>query len=233
MANTTTITNLLQATMQISRANKYRVMLDVGDSRTLNIMCTEASMNGLISTPVDVWYRGRKAQMRGESSFNQTWSITFYNNVDLSYRHKFIEWMRRIHHSKVQETGTLEAAVPAGALGALKNAYGNISNAVNELSDTVNSGGLNVLNMLAGTATPSYQGEVKIFQLNDNGEEAYHQTLTGLFPVEVSNIDYSDSSTELTTTTVTFAFTDCTYAGEDKAGGIAEGLFGSAIGGMF
>ena len=233
MANNGTITHLINGVTQISKSNKYRIIINVVDAEGIDILCTSASMNGMLSTPLDVWYRGRKAQVRGESGFNQTWSIEFYNNVDLGYRHKFIQWMRDIHHSRVNETGALEAAVPAGLLGDIKSAYGNITKAVQDIKGVLADGGKGFLQGVAGVATPQYQGEAKIFQLDANGNESYHQTLVGLFPVEVSNVDFADNNQELTSTTVTFAFSDIIYADENGGTSVTEGLLGSTVAGLF
>ena len=228
--NTGTITKLLSTITQISKANKYRIFIDMPDIGDIDILCTESKMNGLLSTPVDVWYRGRKAQMRGESSFNQTWSITFYNNVNLQYRHKFIAWMRQIHHSRVNETGILEQAIPSGLLNSAKAAFGSITKAVNDVKNLIDDPGKTLSSLVGGNA-PEYQGVAKIFQLDNNAEESYHQELVGLFPIEVSDVGFSDNNSELTSTTVTFAFSDVIYNNEEGGGSLAESIFGSTLSG--
>ncbi len=231
MSYTGTITSLISTIGQASRSNKYQVFINMSNIDEIDILCTEAKLSGLISTPIEIWYRGRKEQIRGESTFNQTWSITFYNDSNLTFRRSFINWMREIHHTRANETGALEKAIPSNLLGAVKGTYNNVKSAVEDVKSVIDDP-KGAFQGAIGNGTAYYEGSAKVTQLDSQGNGTYSQEYVGLFPVEISDIDYSDQNSEVTTTTVTFAYSDIIFDGEDGGGGTAEALFGSELTGL-
>jgi len=205
------ISQLLNIVPQHSKSNKYRVIINtMGES--MDVLCTNTSLKGMQSTPAEAYYKGRKANLRGESLYDTTWTIEFYNNVNLPYRFMFIDWMRKIHSSRPTDSNKLEQAVPVGMLSAAKTMFGNIKSAIEEATDLVE----NPLENILGTSNAKYQGTAKVFQLDNNSNEQFHQEMVGLFPIEVSDIEYDDSNPEITKTTVTFTFTDIIFGNENE-----------------
>jgi hypothetical protein len=50
-----------------------------------------------------------------------------------------------------------------------------------------------------------------IEQLDSNGNVTFSTTLIGAFPINVSSVELTDETSEISTTDVTFAFTDIIY----------------------
>jgi hypothetical protein len=203
------IQQLLNTIPQHSKSNKYRVIINTMTDK-LNILCTNTSLKGMQSTPVEAYYRGRRALLRGETQYDTTWTIEFYNNVDLGYRYKFLEWMRDMHKSRPYDANKLEQAIPSGMLSSVKNVFGNIKGAIDDVKEIFDD----PMGVLLGTTNAAYQGSIKVYQLDNNGNEQYHQELVGAFPIDVSDVEYDDSNPEITKTTVTFAFTDIIFDNE-------------------
>jgi len=221
-----TINNLLTSIKQGARSNKYRVIVDTDDGE-LDVLAIGCTMPGKSLTPVDVWYRGRKYQSRGETALPATLSVEFYNTSDLSHRHFFIDWMTQIHSTQVETAGQLEKLIPSAALSAAKNVFGNLKRAYNDVNEAVKNP-RSLLDRALNQYNPFYEKNIKIFQLNGNEQETYYVDLIGAFPISVSDITYTNQAGDISTTTVEFAFTDILYNEEPKTDHV-DGLLGSTL----
>jgi hypothetical protein len=77
------ITDLINTLNQGARKNKYRVIIPLPESSDIDLLVHSATFPSKTITPVDVIVRGRKASIRGETSIENTWDITFYNKKDM------------------------------------------------------------------------------------------------------------------------------------------------------
>lgn len=60
------------------------------------VLCSVASFPPRNIGEVDAWVQGRKLKLPGDSVFDQTWDIDFYNTPDHDIRSKFIKWANSI-----------------------------------------------------------------------------------------------------------------------------------------
>jgi hypothetical protein len=189
------INELLNEINHGAKLNRYRITIPMVDNvaKRIDVTAQTASMPSKTITPTEVILRGRKVQVRGETNLENTWDLTFLNTDDMEVRQLFIDWMTVVHKNQWSiNNGPLSQGI-----SVLKNGI----NTVFQIFDNP----LNVFN--GGLIT--YQRDIIIEQLDANSNEVkFSTTLIGAFPINVSNIEYDSTSTEISSTTVTFAFSD-------------------------
>jgi hypothetical protein len=156
-----------------------------------------------VQTPVEVFIKGRKVQIRGETNLENTWDVTFYNTKDMSARKSILEWMDIIHYNQWFEGGN-------SYQGALDSIVSGIKNIMNDPFSLLNQG------------MNKYQKNIKVEQLDGYGNITYTCELIGAFPINVSSIELDDSNSEVSKTTVTFAFTDIKYSDKSTLSAIRD-----------
>jgi hypothetical protein len=98
MAN---ISNLKQALGAGGRVNKYRVNFSIpsavptsSDLQNTDVLCKASQFPGVTITPIEVFNQGRKLVIPGDTVYENTWVLTFYNTEDHGLRRDLISWMR-------------------------------------------------------------------------------------------------------------------------------------------
>jgi len=98
MAN---ISNLKQALGAGGRVNKYRIDFSVpsavpvkSELQNADVLCKAAQFPGVTISPIEVFNQGRKLVIPGDTTYENTWSVTFYNTADHALRADMISWMR-------------------------------------------------------------------------------------------------------------------------------------------
>jgi hypothetical protein len=98
MAN---IANLKQALGGGGRVNKYRVNFSVPAAvptssvlQNADVLCKAAQFPGMTITPIEVFNQGRKLLIPGDTVYENTWALTFYNTADHGIRRDMISWMK-------------------------------------------------------------------------------------------------------------------------------------------
>lgn len=96
-----TIMNLKQALGAGGRVNKYRLNFSVpsavpvtSDLQNADVLCKAAQFPAITITPIEVYNQGRKLLIPGDTNFENTWTVTFYNTEDHGIRRDLISWMR-------------------------------------------------------------------------------------------------------------------------------------------
>ncbi len=222
--------NQLMNTLQSgARKNKYRISIPILDkdlgsdlSRTVDILCTSTSLPGRVLTPVDVIIKGRKVQIRGETSFEGSWEMNFHNTENMELRAYFLKWMKEVHSTEMN-LGGIFGDVPGVSVAqdVAKGARSVIAGISNIASNPM--GALNI--------SAAYQRDIKIEQLDHLGEVQYELILIGAFPTSVGVVDYDDSVGEVSTTPVTFSYTDIQYG--SQADNLLTAVVGNDIASFF
>jgi hypothetical protein len=189
------ITDLISTLNQGARGNKYRVIIPLSESKDLDILVKETTFPSKTITPVDIIIRGRKASLRGETNIENTWDITFYNKKDMFERKLLLDWLELVHTNQWNpDAGYLE----------------NILSGADSIISGVNNAISNPLSLISGGLS-TYQKDIIIEQLDADGNVTFSTTLIGAFPINISNINLTNEISEISTTSVTFAFTDLSY----------------------
>lgn len=83
-----------------ARANKYRVNFSVPSTvpvssnlQNADALCKASSFPGVSVGQIEVFNQGRKLILPGDTSYTNTWELTFYTTEDHALRKDMISWM--------------------------------------------------------------------------------------------------------------------------------------------
>ena len=103
MANT--LNELKSAIGAGARANKYRLnfsvpptVATVSDLSRADALCKSTQFPGMTIGQIEVWGQGRKLLIPGDTSYENTWTVSFYLTEDHALRRDMISWMRSADH---------------------------------------------------------------------------------------------------------------------------------------
>lgn len=98
MAN---IANLKQALGAGGRVNKYRINFSIpsavpvsSELQNADVLCKASQFPGVTISPIEVFNQGRKLVIPGDTVYENTWALTFYNTADHALRRDLLSWMR-------------------------------------------------------------------------------------------------------------------------------------------
>jgi len=222
------IKNLINTLKSGARSNKYRLLVPTIEiSRSLDVMCHAAALPGRVITPVDVTIKGKKTQIIGETSLSGSWTVEFYNDSEMVARRYFTQWMEDMHSLTLKNQGD-------GYFKKLDTLSGLVLNEINSLKDAVKEVKAIVKDptqlLLSGVA-PEYQKDIKIQQLGNSENVILEATIIGAFPINVEDIQLDDSTSEISSTSVTFAFSDV-IIGNSVEKQAVENILGDRLGGL-
>ena len=96
----TKISELKTALKAGARASKYRVNVAFpsaipikSDLSKADLLCKAASFPSMTIGQIEVWNQGRKLVIPGDTTFDNTWTLTFYNTEDHGLRKDMISWL--------------------------------------------------------------------------------------------------------------------------------------------
>lgn len=97
------IAQLKNAIGAAARGNKYRVNFSipatvptVSDLSQANTLCKATSFPSMTIGQIEVYNQGRKLVLPGDTSYTNSWSLTFYQTEDHALRKDLIAWMHAI-----------------------------------------------------------------------------------------------------------------------------------------
>ena len=192
------ISKLMNIMQGGARSNKYRIVVPIvrdNFSEDFDFMAQSTTFPSRTITPVEVYIKGRKVQMRGETNLENTWDVTFYNTDTMDARLMFLLWMEEVHKNQYLVDDSIITKIGSGISGTIKSLTSVLSNPMG----------------LFDKGLIDYQREITIEQINGKGETTFSTKLVGAFPINVSTVELDDSNSEVSKTTVTFAFTDLYY----------------------
>lgn len=177
------------------RKNRYLIEVPVpgSEGQKLNILCMATSLPERTIGTIDVYSKGRKYKVRGETEFPGTYNISIMDDSDMSIRKLFDAWADLVDQTAPREDGILgvlgnNAKGLAGSISGLINAANTFKSAF-----SVDNGLSFVLNAFTGTyAAPLYQTEVNIWQLDQNGNKVYGYQLQNAYPISVGTVELDD-----------------------------------------
>nr|DAP73203.1 MAG TPA: Baseplate wedge protein [Caudoviricetes sp.] len=86
-----------------ARQSKYRILFTFptsvktkSDLRDINVMAKSASFPSITIGQVEIFNQGRKFILPGDTSFDTTWQVMFYNQENHQIRLDFLSWMLAI-----------------------------------------------------------------------------------------------------------------------------------------
>lgn len=200
------------------RTNKYLIefALPIFDSPhpwKVNVLCKATSFPQRQMHTTSMWRFGRKYNLRGETNFGDTWTLTFEDDSELTLRRAFDYWFREIDDTRLQHTGL--------------NVYNNMGDPterletfITDLPEREETGRFNLGNALNGAVTtlirpeympsaPNYQTDIRVYQLDQNGNKVMGYVMQNAFISDIGAVEYGDEKqNELVSFPVTFTFSE-------------------------
>lgn len=195
-----------------SRTNKYVLEFDLPISDapglpTLNVLCQATSFPQRNMNVATLWRFGRKYNLRGETEYGGTWTLTFVDDSEMTIRKAMDRWFIDIDDSKLQGTGleriylTKEAKIEHSEVDlkpreqAFKFDY--FANAAVHLGKEY------------APSRPLYQTDIRVYQLDQVGNKTMGYLMQNAFISEISQIDYGDDQeNQLTKFSITISFSE-------------------------
>jgi len=217
-----------------ARNNKYRVIFPYF-GRELDIQTHDVTAPGRSMGVAEVYLKGRKYQLAGDRSDEGSITLTFYNDPEMILRRFFLQIVAGIQNYDLPVTidgGVPESRSGMSIGGSIRQqamvAFDEIKNnfrSLRTLFDDLNPNSkknytIDVQNYSRRgsgmyQSAPWYQTDIRVQQLDHNSEVSTESIYHSAFITEVSGIDYQDETGDISTTTLTLAYTGVSY-GEDS-----------------
>ena len=218
-----------------ARNNKYRVIFPYF-GRELDIQTHDVTAPGRSMGVAEVYLKGRKYQLAGDRSDEGSITLTFYNDPHLIIRRFFLQVVAGIQNYNLPLT--IDGAMPdrgtdvmeiAGNIGQramiafdeIRNNFKNIGDLFQSLTPrTRENFHIDLKNHYSKRGSgiyqsaPWYQTDIRVQQLDHNGQVTAESVYHSAFITDVSTIDYQDEIGDVSTTTLTLAYTGASF-GED------------------
>jgi hypothetical protein len=207
------INELVQTLGSGARTNKYRIIIPIL-GRELDIQCHSVTSPGKTIGTTEVFLRGRKFLIAGDRADEGTIQFSFYNDESLLLRNFFLASIDSLQSYETPITIDVTAAqnlatslldVAGATIGA--ETFGRLKEVVSEVQSNLNSLATLMNYGTAGGLTDWYMSDVYIQQLDSDGNIVSEMILNSAFVSEVSEIEYTDETGEISKTNVTLTYT--------------------------
>lgn len=88
-----------------ARANKYRINFSVpaviatqSNLQNADALCKASNFPSMTIGQIEAFSQGRKLILPGDTTYTNTWTLTFYNTEDHGLRRDMISWMKSTDH---------------------------------------------------------------------------------------------------------------------------------------
>jgi len=202
------INELVQMIGPGARTNKYRVLFPLL-GRDFDIQCNEVQSSGRSLGTVDVYLRGREYKMAGDRSDEGTFTITFYNDPNLRIRSFFLMIISAIQDYTTPLSVSISISDELSFFDKIQDAVNRFEGYLTEVKHNLSS-----LLSIAGFdffgGGTWYQMDMTIQQLDENGDASSTIVFHEAFITDVSEIQYTDDTGDISKTTLTFTYTGST-----------------------
>ena len=115
-----------------ARASKYRVTLSFpggvstsSNQRNISVLAKGTTFPSMTIGVIEVFTQGRKLPLPGDTTFTNTWNITFYNTEGHDLRRDFVAWMASIDHYQDNKHSGVPASLMVDASVVQLDSAGN------------------------------------------------------------------------------------------------------------
>lgn len=195
------------------RSSQYllEVAVQGSSSKKLAILCMATSLPERVVGTVDIFHKGRKYKIRGETDLSGSYTINIMDDSNMELRKLFDSWLKEVDDTTPKETNAF-AGLFGGAMGDLMNVVNGTLKAINEIKSAFEmDGGLSwIKNAIMGKPLAAmYQTEVNIWQLDKTRNKVYGYRLTNAYPINIGPIEVSDENeNQMSQFSVEFAYSD-------------------------
>lgn len=196
------------------RKNKYLLEIPVPtvNGETINILCQSAGLPERNNTVTDIWHKGRRYTVRGETDFIGEYEISIVDDSDMRIRKVFDTWMKQIDNTRPDANSSILGDSydkdVIDALGSAVTTATQISEALQNQTRLLDFT-IGFLDSNKGLSSAFYQTDINIWQLDNTGQKVYGYKLQNAFPKQIGivTLDDGDENT-LSEFSVNFAFSE-------------------------
>lgn len=105
-----------------ARPNKYRINFSVpaavptsSNLQLANTLCKSTQFPGVTLGQIEVFNQGRKLMIPGDTTYENNWTVTFYNSEEHGLRRDILAWMKAADHFQNNQ----HSGIPASIMGEL------------------------------------------------------------------------------------------------------------------
>jgi hypothetical protein len=219
------------------RKNRYLLEIPVPsvEGEKLNVLCRSAGLPERNITPSEIFHKGRKYIMRGETDFVGSYEVSILDDSEMNIRRTFDKWLKSVDNSKPANQGIFSGGSYEEGVG---NVLDNIKSGVavaNQAQDLIDNPLQTTGNFFLGlidsglnTPFAQYQVDINIWQLSGSGKKVYGYKLQNAFPTSLGTVTMGDEEeNSLTEFSVVFSFSEfLALEGIDISEEIANTLLG-------
>lgn len=206
------------------RKNRYMIELPVPtvNGETINMLCQSAGLPERNISTADVWHKGRRYTVRGETDFVGEYEISIVDDDSMKIRQLFDTWMKMIDDTRPDKNSSILGAsfeeIKTGLLGNLTSglaAANRIKGAFNNPRQLVDFA-IGQMDQNAQLSGASYQTDINIWQMDNpspglmsDRRKIYGYKLQNAFPKSIGIVTLEDGDENtLSEFSVTFAFSE-------------------------
>jgi len=200
------------------RKNKYLIEIPIPgiEGEKINILARSAGLPERNMTTTEMFHKGRKYNVRGETDFVGTYEVSILDDSDMAIRKTFDKWAKKVDNSKPKNNGIFSGASYEDGIGSLLNTVqsgieltNQIKNAIEEPEETLGGFFLGLIDEGSAASIAKYQTDINVWQLSSKGTKVYGYKLQNAFPssIGIVTLDDGDENT-LSEFNVTFAFSE-------------------------
>ena len=115
-----------------ARPSKYRVTLSFpggvstsSNQRNISVLAKATTFPSMTIGVIEVFNQGRKLPLPGDTTFTNSWNITFYNTEGHDLRRDFVAWMASIDHYQDNKHSGVPASLMVDASVVQLDSAGN------------------------------------------------------------------------------------------------------------
>jgi len=199
------------------RKNKFLIELPIPgvDGEKIDVLVKSASLPERKISQSKIMHQGRSYNIRGETEYPGTYTVTFIDDSEMTIRKKIDKWLTQIDDSAKTTSKTGVASYESATttlLNMIQTGQSTMNNANNSSLDPLGATG-GILSSLFGPAKTSpnseYQIDMNIWQLSADGLKVYGYKLQNAFPISIGSVSLDDSEQNtLTEFNVDFAYSE-------------------------
>jgi len=201
------INELIRTIGSGARTNKYRVLFPLL-GRDFDIQCHEFQSAGRSLGVVDIYLRGREFKLAGDRADDGSFTISFYNDPNLQIRNFFLRMIAVVQDYVTPVTVNAALENDLTLFDRLQDAINRLEGYITEVKHNLTSL-LNIAGFEFGMGT-WYMTDITVQQLDENENISSTIIFHECFISDVSEIQYSDETGDISKTTLTFSYTGST-----------------------
>lgn len=204
------------------RKNKYLLELPVPtvSGETINILCRSAGLPERNISSTDIWHKGRRYTVRGETDYVGSYEISIVDDSNMNIRKMFDVWLQQIDDTRPDKNSSLLGASFERAAPGLMNELEAGVRIANKVKNTVSNQrqlvdfAIGQLNQNSGLPKSIYQTDINIWQLSGSGNDldnskVYGYKLQNAFPKSIGIVTLGDDEENtLSEFSVTLGFSE-------------------------